>query len=103
MRLISIILSIIVGALSVLPCSDNENCNQEKLGLATDHSNHQHEEDFCTPFCVCSCCGSIGFTISVPFFDIQITRYEISKTTIPYYSDLSSSYFYSFWQPPKLS
>lgn len=102
-RIFALILSFIVLALSVLPCSDDENCNQEKVELAADHSDHDHEEDFCTPFCVCSCCGSVGFVLAVPFFDIkQSYGDKTPKLITPYQSAFISSYNFSFWQPPKV-
>jgi hypothetical protein len=88
--------------LSVLPCSDDANCNQDNVEQIADHSDHEHEEDTCTPFCVCTCCGSVGFTVSIPFFDIQIEKYEITQSVISYDPHFISSYHYSFWQPPKI-
>ena len=64
MRLFAFILSIIILALSVVPCSDNDNCNQPTTELSSDHSGHEHQEDSCTPFCTCSCCGCAGFVLA---------------------------------------
>ncbi|MBY0426353.1 MAG: hypothetical protein K2Q22_12000 [Cytophagales bacterium] len=103
MRFFTIVLSFFVLMLSIAPCSDVENCNQEDVELTADHTDHQHEQDFCSPFCICACCGCSGFIVSVPFFQMQGKGFRISKLIVLPDFEFVSSFYYSFWQPPKLS
>jgi hypothetical protein len=94
--------SIYLFALAVLPCSDNTECasnNQQVLMTAT-HSDHDHEEESCTPLCLCSCCGTQSISpfaqhVNPVFFDTGL------KTGSVYSSVLLEDYPASIWQPPK--
>ena len=103
MRLSAFILSIIILALSLVPCSDDDNCNEPNIALSSDHSGHEHDEDSCTPFCTCSCCGCAGFVLAAPILNVEFpeVKTQIQPATT-YNSDFTSSYFYFFWQPPKI-
>ena len=51
------------AALSVVPCTDGMpqssiHADIEVSAAEHDHDHSVHQDD-CTPFCVCSCCGSI--------------------------------------------
>jgi hypothetical protein len=98
----------LISALAVMPCSDSDTCEKEGISqIGIDHqSNHDHSEDsgdLCTPFCSCTCCGCSGFVIHVPYFDIIGSRLISPRSSTIYQSNFVSTYFYSFWQPPKLS
>ena len=104
MRQLALILSIFILTLSTVPCSDGMDCNEQGVDLNDDHTNHEHNEDTCTPFCSCACCGIAGIVLSAPkLFVISQEGYNYTTFITQYNSDFISSYFYSFWQPPKLS
>lgn len=91
-----------------MPCSDAITCQEEIVRTSSSTLNHDHsedEDDVCSPFCVCSCCGSYTFLFT-PYNIFHIEK--IAKANTPifvsfYHSDFISSYYYSFWQPPKIS
>ncbi len=105
MRLFSFILSIYVLALSVVPCSDgiahkldDVDANIEVSQTEHDHNPSDHS-DYCTPFCSCSCCGSLT---TVPTGH-QIGEVKILASTtylFPYKFDYSSDYTEGVWHPP---
>lgn len=101
MRLVALILSLFIVSLSLVPCSDDIHVD-EQMELASDHSNHDHEQgDTCNPFCSCSCCGIAGLILSSPVCYSTFQPLEISTISV-YNSDFVSSYYYFFWQPPKV-
>lgn len=106
MRWFAFIFSFYIMALVVMPCNDAATCEQSQGNTEQTQQTHDHsddEEDHCSPFCTCSCCGVTGIIISVPNFQIVFIE-PITPTYItPYYQNFNSAYYYSFWQPPKLS
>tara|TARA_R110002111_G_scaffold222481_2_gene284556 strand:+ start:165 stop:446 length:282 start_codon:yes stop_codon:yes gene_type:complete len=93
--------------MAVMPCEDGmDNAISENVSLVhfDDQSqNHsQNNEDGCTNFCLCQCCGT---PISIPSL---YTYSDLNKTVLYSYSFHYSS-LYSFeytigvWHPPTLS
>ena len=107
MKLLNIILSIYLTVLSCLPCSDLEISHSaisvDEHKIDKDQNSHDEDDDLCSPFCVCNCCG----TQALSFFS-EIT-FEFNKNTLviksplpTYKSILSSNFFGSIWQPPQI-
>jgi hypothetical protein len=73
--------------------------------IASNHDNHAHdkENDLCSPFCNCNCCGSqIVSCFKVSSFNFRIVSKSI-KTQLPSYTSKFTSNFYgSIWQPPQI-
>lgn len=93
--------------LSVVPCADAEGINTSAQQLTIQHSqtNSQghNEENDCSPFCTCACCGCQGFNVPV-FYSMKCsssfkTEKNISDYTFTFTSDFTSK----IWQPPKIS
>ncbi len=104
MRIFTFIFSLFILVLSIVPCSDDENCNEANIELSSDHADHDHEEDSCTPFCTCSCCSCAGFVFLALKFHVTLQEAKILSPAVTINnSDFISNYFNSFWQPPKLS
>ncbi len=111
MKLINFILSIYLVALSCLPCADMEvnsaaHKNAHDVAKTThDHGGHSHdkENDLCSPFCNCNCCGSqIVSYFKVVAYNFAVISKEI-KTQLPSYTSKFTSNFYgSIWQPPQI-
>jgi hypothetical protein len=89
-------------SLSVMPCSDSEDCNEakhtEQLAQAPDHD---HANETCTPFCVCSCCATHVVFSNVPSVFYVIA--EIATVYTPQANADISSAVITIWQPPKLA
>lgn len=104
MRIVAFILCLMVMMACVLPCTDEQAKSHDIIEHAHAHGDHDHEEDSCSPFCVCSCCGSALFVFEVPSFDLQPSSYYLQKDDYnTYKSNFNSSYSHFFWQPPKLA
>ncbi|PLK44889.1 DUF6660 family protein [Emticicia sp. TH156] len=109
MKIFSVILALYVLTLSFLPCGDIEDCTEtgidKILFSQTDHSSHQEDAEYCSPFCICACCGTnISFNFYIPFLETEnpIFFYE-QNSKIAYRNDFSFSNFYAnIWQPPRL-
>lgn len=90
-----------------MPCADMEvsSLANSKMAHSKDNDNHSHntDNDLCSPFCSCNCCGSqIGSYFKV----LTINSVEVSKsikTQLPTYTSKFASNFYgSIWQPPQI-
>jgi len=84
-----------------VPCTDKETCEEQHTELDADHGDYEHDEDTCSPFCSCVCCGVQGIVV----YAFQFNFKEVEKVTVSvssFYVTSESNYFYSFWQPPKL-
>ena len=106
MRLITFIMSFFIFTLSLLPCTDHQEESERHTTELSgrDHHDEHGEKDSCTPLCYCSCCGCGGYVVSIPELHFTSIKIKILPVIVPdYYTDFTSTYFYSFWQPPKLS
>ena len=93
--------------LTAYPCADKHkdvSTNSCHTQTSSQH-NHSHEtdNDLCSPFCVCNCCGQQTLTfLEIQSFQFLIHFQEI-KSSISFYKSTSFSNFYgSIWQPPQL-
>lgn len=107
MKLITILFSVYIIALSCLPCADVEvnSLAHASSDHKTEKENHSHdkENDLCSPFCDCNCCGPQVLThfAEVAFAFDTIT--VLIKSPIPTYKSIIASNFCgSIWQPPKI-
>lgn len=87
----------------MVPCADHA---QESTAVHTslskdlDHNEAEHV-DYCSPFCICSCCSTalnIEDTLIISF----ITTLLQSKDEIAYENNFYSFDYSSIWQPPQL-
>jgi hypothetical protein len=108
MKLWAFFMAMYILLLSVVPCSDIHNdCinNSSQLQLTQTQNHNQHEDhtDHCSPFCMCSCCGSTLQCISISVIKIKNPfEVHISKEGIKYSLNAISNFYGSIWQPPKL-
>ncbi len=103
MKAVTFILSLIILFLSLQPCSDGNNTeDQHQDEISTSHNHQNDSDDTCPVTCMCNCCGmSIVYQPLAPFIIIPNT--EISTTVFALYQ---SNYRFDFqsniWQPPQL-
>ena len=107
MKWITIILSIYLLALSNFPCADLEvNSAAHKTAQFSSDANHSHDKqnDLCSPFCTCNCCGAQVLTYQfADSFHFQAV-YSIITIQLPTYKSVyTSSFFGSIWQPPQIA
>ena len=106
MKFFCLLFSFYVIVLSVVPCVDAMGGSVADAHLTLqscqDNGHRQDEDNACSPFCTCACCGCNAF--SFPYFYPVLSSSEFkSEKFIPHYSVAFSSNFISaIWQPPKL-
>ncbi len=87
-------------SLAVVPCGDKDDCN-EIIHNETSQNTGDHQDESCTPFCVCSCCAT--HFVVIPFQEIGTQIAEINSIyTVQPESKISSAII-AIWQPPKLA
>ena len=100
---IAALLSVYMITLILLPCNDTCNSHDQitptTIQAAQDH--HQADNDFCSPFCFCSCCATAMTAIHFPVFN-TIPSVSVKDFTTFHQSFLSMEDS-SIWQPPKFS
>ena len=96
MKIIAYILALTVFGLSVYPCSDGLHCDEE---ITTSHNHSEDEEDDCSPFCACSCCGSTYMESKVETIEPFMEQINFSLTS-HYSFHYSFSYQFTVWHPP---
>lgn len=105
MKFFTITFSVYILVLSLAPCGDLHDCNEiydVSISANTDHDNHKHETETCSPFCICTCCGStvINMDNLATFSDVV----QVHSKGFPVFKQtfISVEYFH-IWQPPKIS
>ena len=103
MRPFPILLSLLMLALTIVPCSDGN--NKEDLHANTISVEHNHQEDTddsCPITCLCNCCGmtltyqSISMAFWTPYMEISTNK------IIRYQSLYRLDIYDNIWQPPRL-
>ncbi|MET2995102.1 DUF6660 family protein [Flavobacterium columnare] len=108
MRLLYIILSVYFLILSGLPCLDmieDERSMAQSITTNLQDKNHSHtDDDLCSPFCVCNCCGTqILVYQSIISYDFETFSIINTKNKESLYKSVFYTNFYnSIWQPPKI-
>lgn len=87
-------------SLAVMPCEDKGDCNEIKHNQ-TSQNTENHQDEICTPFCICSCCGTHLF---IKDFETTLNQIATINTifTVHKESKISSAVI-AIWQPPKIS
>jgi len=105
-KLLAILFSFYILLLPAVPCRDINECNTDKqtaIMQPGNHNQHQHEDEGCSPFCSCACCGQ-SFA---PIFQLNkaiVVKPVVKKQSFTYKNDfISSNFSGNIWQPPRLS
>ena len=104
MKMVAFILSVLIFWMTVMPCADAHDtvCHSENAISLTEghvHTDGQDENEGCTPFCVCECCGTTVTFLALPALDIPVEE-------VVFAYDFHYSFHYSFtfakalWRPP---
>ncbi|WP_375596907.1 DUF6660 family protein [Roseivirga seohaensis] len=103
MRIISIILSVWILGLSVLPCADNQPA-KEHIEVSTsdvgDDQNHNSTEDLCSPLCTCHCCHS--HLVVHQSYRLHSQPLSFEDPLAGHACSLSEGFKESFLEPPKV-
>lgn len=75
---------------------------KDKTVSTAEHDKHTDEEEQCSPFCICTCCG---VTMNIPKVLAAVTSQVETpvevNTSLPNINLEELSY--SIWQPPKIA
>ena len=105
------IFTIYMIILSVIPCGDGGGGVVEIashfLGITTGDAHHEEHsntcgDDFCSPFCICSCCASVLDYPTRLTLQIKVPTPLQNKKPSFSYTLVFSSFNTAVWQPPKL-
>ena len=106
MKMFYFLFSIYFFFVFTMPCGDVAECNEKakaspaSVELITNHASHEHQEENCSPFCVCSCCGATVISITNNIHKISIAAVLID----PFFTQPASEITevaVTIWQPPK--
>jgi len=103
MKFFALIMAILVLALSVMPCADNDTL-QGKQGAKTELSKTAKQkdnpiQDDCSPFCHCACCAGFSINHTVAVLS-KATAYAESHKTSFLPSEVIEIVS-PIWQPPR--
>jgi len=105
-KLFATILAISIMYMSFLPCGDDLFADICSAEVAHHHppgeSPDDHEDsDFCSPFCICSCCQTHIVTLDVALTaDIISILIPIKKDAEPHM--VSQEAVFECWHPPNV-
>ena len=93
-------LAVLMLALSVMPCNDGMALQPHQISVdQPEQDHHDHENDFCSPFCSCSCCSTvIAFVHEVK---IQTIVQPAHKNYPREEQSFVSVFIPDCWQPPR--
>jgi len=98
-----VILAVYMLLLSLLPCGDSAECQDEKHAVTfieNTHSDHDNHPENCPPFCSCTCCGQFLSTLTVHSFLVKTVALPVTNK-ISYQDLYSDLILTAIWQPPQ--
>ena len=102
MKIFALIMAILVLALSIMPCADG-GANESEATTIVKKANHQQsdpQQDDCSPFCQCSCCGTFSPNHSITTLSYIPSCLIISKSSFLPANIIEVAL--PIWQPPQL-
>ena len=99
MKIFTFIMTFYLLLLAAMPCSDNEECESQVMTEQTNHSEHEDEEEGCTPFCVCACCPTHIYVSDLLTENLPIPVFSILSSEIN--TEIRSFISHAIWQPPR--
>ncbi len=95
--------SVYLVVLMVLPCTEAHASIKDTVTHHShkDHTGDSHQDEVCTPFCVCGSC--VVAVVLYPVLEITFLGPESTTTEVHnFYSSLKSDFHGTIWQPPQL-
>lgn len=104
MRYFTFTLSLYILVLSLVPCGDINDCNNPEniITVNFDHNGHKHESESCSPFCICSCCGTSILNL-IEFIEYRQITQGYSQKISTFIPTFIPAVYLKIWQPPKIS
>lgn len=85
-----------------MPCGDTVSNNDLQEQVAQESEDHDHE-DFCSPFCQCSCCSVSVINYHVDSVDLESIAIASPQHIIFYTNPQYDGFLGSILQPPQLN
>ncbi|MEQ6125384.1 DUF6660 family protein [Pseudotenacibaculum sp. MALMAid0570] len=102
MKSLAILLSLIMLFLSLNPCSDGQNFeDQFQDEISVNHNHQDDSNDTCPATCICSCCGMSITYLSIELYDLSYSEKISTKIVSLYQSNYRFDFHSSIWQPPQ--
>lgn len=103
MKFVTIILSLIILGLSIIPCSDGNNFeDQHQDEISANHNHQEDSDDSCPITCVCNCCGMAITYVPIKTFNLKLNEKISTKVFSNYQSNYRFDFLSNIWQPPQL-
>lgn len=103
MKFLTLILSFTILFLSLEPCSDGQNIEDQHQDEISVNHNHQDDSgDSCPATCICSCCGMSITYLSIELYDLNYSEKISTEIASLYQSNYRFDFHSSIWQPPKM-
>ena len=104
MKIFACILSFYIMVLTAIPCVDkpeDEPVQKSLITQKTTDSHHHSDNDHCSPFCTCNCCGCpvIQQELVLSFESIPFQLETFSSDLTNLFISLPNE---AIWQPPKI-
>ncbi|WP_394370548.1 DUF6660 family protein [Dawidia soli] len=100
MRIVYLIFTFYLAALSVYPCYDDDCCGRDEIACSEEHDQDDDDAQTpCTPFCASRCCT---FHISFPVKPAIYTLSATSELNDAYRPSTAPTVALPIWQPPKV-
>ena len=102
MKYFTFIMTLLILALSVMPCADGFIDGKPMAEIAENQSHSEEDHpDACSPLCHCSCCAGFSINHFIPCVKNRLC-YRSSPTISFLIPEITGASF-SFWQPPRYS
>ncbi|TAF32059.1 MAG: hypothetical protein EAZ67_10715 [Cytophagales bacterium] len=106
MNISSLLFALYLFTLGLFPCADRVECDdfaKQEAMQSSNHADHEHTSEMCSPFCACACCGiDLGFGQKISLVTEPVYYFSISDMRNFFYiSHIPSSSLSEIWQPPK--
>jgi len=92
-----------------MPCSDVKAQSVAGDGLSqisanAENSHSDEKDDFCSPFCFCSCCQMTVTAFKInPLLEIPLkVQVYFSKKILFHRNNIAYQVYDHIWQPPKI-
>ncbi|MBC35797.1 MAG: hypothetical protein CL663_07150 [Bacteroidetes bacterium] len=101
MKIVAIILSIYVLALTAMPCNDShrDDFNFDNIEFTELDHDQFDNIDTCTPFCYCNCCQSLSLLLLYNYGSFNNPKAE---KELPYITQIEILLPEFYWRPPQI-
>jgi hypothetical protein len=103
MKATAIFLAILLFALNFIPCKDAAAPKDAKAAVelpGAHNDSDKHDDDSCSPLCICSCCSVAPMPSPVIAVETIIER--VHPVLASAYTDQLLDIALPIWQPPQL-